>query len=387
VRILFAFVGGSGHFDPLVPIARAAEAAGHTVVFTGEPAMIPAVGSAGFTGFATGPDLSQTELLPLLDVDAEREDRTLVDGFAGSTARSRAADILALCTEWRPDLIVRDEVDFGAVIAAERLGLAHATVLVIAEGSFIRPRLVAGPLNELRAEHGLPPDPDLGMLSRHLVLSPFPPSYRNPGFPLPATAHSIRPAAVEPTAPRPARLPGSAGTTTVYFTLGTIFNMESGDLFTRVLAGLRDLPVDLVVTVGRHIDPAQFGPQPAHVHIERHIPQASVLPHCDLVVSHGGSGSVVGALAYGLPMVLLPMGADQPRNAARCADLGVARVLDAMRVTPESVREAVSAVLADPAYRRAAGRMRDEIAALPGPAHAVTLLERLAAGHHPPRSI
>jgi UDP:flavonoid glycosyltransferase YjiC (YdhE family) len=102
-----------------------------------------------------------------------------------------------------------------------------------------------------------------------------------------------------------------------------------------------------------------------------------------MVVSHGGSGSVMGALAHGLPMVVIPMGADQPLNAARCEVLGVARVLDAVEATPQTVRAAVSTVLEDLAYRRAAERMRDEIAALPGPAHAVMLLERLAAEQRP----
>jgi UDP:flavonoid glycosyltransferase YjiC (YdhE family) len=71
------------------------------------------------------------------------------------------------------------------------------------------------------------------------------------------------------------------------------------------------------------------------------------------------------------------MGADQPLNAARCAELGVARVLDALRATPEDVAEAVSSVLAEPSYRAAAERVRDEIRALPSPEHAVRLLERL----------
>jgi UDP:flavonoid glycosyltransferase YjiC (YdhE family) len=286
-----------------------------------------------------------------------------------------------LCAEWQPDIIVRDEIDFGAVVAAERLGLPHATVLVIATGSFVRRSLVAEPLNRLRAEHGLPPDPDLAMLSRYLVLSPFPPSYRDPAFPLPATAHSIRP--LTPGAarndPAPAWITQLNGAPTVYFTLGTVFNLESGDLFTRVLAGLRDLPINVIATVGREIDPAEFGPQPANIQIERFIPQPAILPHCAAVVAHGGSGSVIGALAHGLPMVLLPMGADQPLNAARCADLGVAQALDAVEATPETVRAAVATVLADPSYRRAAERLRDEIAALPEPAHAVTLLERLVA--------
>ena len=77
------------------------------------------------------------------------------------------------------------------------------------------------------------------------------------------------------------------------------------------------------------------------------------------------------------------MGADQPQNAARCGVLGVAEVLDAVEATPETVREAVSTVLADPSYRLAAGRLREEIATLPDPAYAITLLERLAAGKRP----
>jgi MGT family glycosyltransferase len=159
--------------------------------------------------------------------------------------------------------------------------------------------------------------------------------------------------------------------------------MESGDLLARVLTALRELPINLVVTVGHQIDPAEFGRQPANVHIERYIPQSSVLPHCDLVVSHGGSGSVIGALAHGLPSVLIPIGADQPWNAERCANLGVAQVLDAVEATPEAVRAAVVMVLDDPVYRRNAERLRDEIAALPGPGHAVGLLEQLAAEQQP----
>lgn len=88
---------------------------------------------------------------------------------------------------------------------------------------------------------------------------------------------------------------------------------------------------------------------------------------------------MVGALAHGLPMVVIPIGADQPRNAQRCNDLHVARVVHALEATPERVRTAASDVLADPTYRLNAEQLRDEIAALPGPDHAVKLLERLAA--------
>lgn len=370
MRILFTFAGGSGHLEPLIPIARAAEAAGHTVAFAGRPWMAPKVEELGFACFAAGSDLGLTpQRLPLAAIDLQRDMRTVGSGFGRRVARDRAADLLPLCARWKPDLLVCEELDFGAMLVGERLALPHATVLVIAAGGFVRPEYVAPPLDEVRAEHGLPPDPELAMSRRHLVLSPFAPSYRDPAHPLPANAHALRLGAID-AAQRDA-------TPTLHFTLGTIYNMESGDLFQRVLAGLRDLSANVVVTVGRDLDPAEFGAQPANVRIERFIPQASLLPRCDAVVSHGGSGSVANALAHGLPMLLIPLGADQPLNAARCEALGVARVLDAATATPHEVRDAVSQLLGDERYRERAERIRDEIAALPGPEFAVTLLERL----------
>jgi UDP:flavonoid glycosyltransferase YjiC (YdhE family) len=383
VRLLFTFIGGSGHFEPLVPVAHAAEVAGHTVAFGCGPSMAATVKSAGFTTFRLGTHSgSAAHRLPLRPIDLEREAQEFRDRFARDGAQHRAPLTLSLCAQWQPDLLVCDETDFGGMIAAERFGIPHASVLVIASGSFVRKELIAEPLHARRAAHGLPPDPSLEMLERYLVLSPFPPSLRDPAFPLPMTGHNFR--ATEPLAiegPTPTWKIARPDAPIVYFTLGTVFNTESGDLFQRVLAGLRDLPTNAIVTVGREIDPAEFGPQPAHIRIERYIPQSAVLPHCDLVISHGGSGSVMGALAHGLPMVLIPMGADQPLNAARCVELGAARMLDPVAATPYLVRDTVAAVLADPTYRRAAECVQAEIAALPEPTSAVALLERL------PRSV
>ncbi|MBC8163520.1 MAG: glycosyltransferase family 1 protein [Roseiflexaceae bacterium] len=380
MRILCTFAGGSGHLEPLIPIARAAEAAGHDLAFVGRPWMLPKAAALGFAAFAAGSDVGLTPLRrPLAEVDLAREIQAIGRGFGRRVAGERAADMLPLCATWQPDLLVCEEMDFGAMIAAERLALPHATVLVIAAGGFVRPDVVAAPLNAVRATHGLPPDPELAMLGRQLTLVPFPPSYRYPNLALPARTHPFRSHALDPLDAAPAWIAGLPDVPTVYFTLGTVFNVESGDLFQRVLAGLRDLPINLVVTVGRDIDPAEFGPQPTNVYIERYIPQSVLLPHCRLVVSHGGSGSVIGALAHGLPMVLIPMGADQPLNAARCEVLSIAQTLDAVAATPAMVREAVTTVLANPSYQQAAERLRDEIAALPGPEHVVRLLEQLVA--------
>ncbi len=381
MRVLFSFVGGMGHGEPLLPIAAATAAAGHTVAFVCRPAAASSVEGAGFAVFPVGTWDGQHKRTPLVAPDAEHEEQVLRDWYAWQLARQRAVFIVELGDTWRPHVVVCDEADFGCVVVAERLGVPYARVLVTASGSFLRRELIADRLNALRGDCGLDPDPHLDMLDRHLVVAPFPPSFRDPAFPLPPTAHSIRPASldVRPHEKVPEWIGELDARPTAYFTLGTEFNLESGDLFTRVVTGLRQLPINVVVTVGHGIDPDELGPQPANVRVEQYIPQAVLLPHCDLVVSHAGSGSVIGALAYGLPSLLLPMGADQLHNAARCEQLGVGRVLDAMHTTPTEVRDTAASLLADIDARRRAEHMRDEARALPAASSVVARLEQLAS--------
>lgn len=367
MRILFTFIGGTGHFQPLVPLARAAAASGHDVAVAGNGAMVQTIEDAGFKAFPTSERRPpQPRVMPPLQpVDLAEDDAVLRDGFAGNGARRHASVLPDIIREWQPDVLVRDEVDYGAAMIAELLGIPSAVVLVLAAGSFARKDLIAAPLHELRTRLGLPPDPTLSVLDRDLVLSPFPPSFRAPAFPLPDTAFSYRSTNATPT--------GDGDT--IYVTLGT--NDTYPDLFERIITGLRDLPNDLVVTVGRHLDPARFGPQPDHVRIERFIPQADVLPHCRLVVSHAGSGSLLGALTYGLPSILLPMGADQPHNAWRCVELGTGQELDPMTATPQQIHAAATTLLTDPTYRHAAQKLRAELADLPDLTEALHRIEQL----------
>ena len=377
MRALFTCVGGEGHLRPLLPLARAAAAEGHAVTVAGAAALAPVAAAARLPFVPLEPDVlpQRTALRP---VDLGRERRVVGDAFAGWMARARAPGLLGLCARLRPDLLVRDELDFAAAVVAERLGLPQATVLVTAAGGFVRHAIVAAPLARLRAEHGLGPDARLAMLTRGLVLAPFPPSFRDPAHPLPETARAFRAATrVEATT---RAVPERLGRPPfLYVTLGTIFNTESGDLLPRILAGVCALGLDVVVTVGRTLDPAALGPQPDHVHIARHVPMPRLLPHCAAVVAHGGSGTVIGALAHGLPLVCVPLGADQPLNADRCAALGAGVALDALAASPEDFRLAAGAVLEQASYREAAARLQDEIARLPGPVEVLPDLERLCA--------
>ena len=368
VRFLCTFAGGTGHLEPTLPVAQALRERGHEVAYACQADLVAEVVRAGFPAHDTGGAtvLAPDRRRPLVPVDRAAEEDVVRRAYAGTVARERASRLRQLAAVWRPDVVVRDELDFGAAVAADALGLPHAAVSVLAAGGFVRPDVVRTALDDLRAEHGLPPD--AAMLHRWLTVVPVPPSFRDPRDPLPGRVVHVRPAGWSAQR-RPERL--------VLVTLGTVFAQESGDLFARLLAGVADVPVDVLVTVGRALDPAELGPQPPHVRVERFVPVAEVLPRCAAVVSHGGSGTVVAALAAGVPCVLLPMGADQPLNADRCVALGAGRALDAVTATPADVRAALLAVLQDPSYRVAAERLRAEVAALPGPERAADELERL----------
>jgi UDP:flavonoid glycosyltransferase YjiC (YdhE family) len=343
--------------------------------------MMPLVEAAGFAAFAAGSDAGLRPVRrPLAPVDLDKEMRGFGAGFGGRIARERARDLLPLCAAWRPHLLVCEETDFGAMVAAERLRLPCATVNIIAAGEFIRREYVAPPLDQVRAEHGLPPDPRLARPGCALFLSPFPPGYPAPAYPRPSSTQFYRMPHFGGALAKPIAqwLTGRRKRPLVYFTLGTVYAMESGDLFPRALAALRGLPVDVVVTVGRDLDPAELGAQPDNIHVTHTIPQDALLPHCDLVICHGGSGSVLGAMRHGLPVVLLPMGADQPLNGARCAELGLGLTLDPMTASLEAIRTAISTALHDGRYRAVARRMQAEIDGLPGLDHALTRLEDCA---------
>ena len=306
-------------------------------------------------------------------MDARATELEFADNFADRGARRMALAVPDVIREFRPDLVLRDETDLGTTIAAQLLDVPVASHLVLAAGMLIRPELVAPRLDAIRAEHGLQPDPELTLLSSGQVLTDAAPSFRSPMSPISLSPTHYRSAL----APR-SRSRSRSRRPRVYVTLGTIFNTASGDLFERLLAGLARLDVDVVATVGRGTDPADLGPQPAHVRVERFLPQGEALTDVDLVVSHGGSGSLMATLAHGLPSVLLPLGADQPHNAMRARELGLASTLDAATVTPEEVGACAREVLANDRMRARCVAVADEWQALPGPAAAVAALERAA---------
>ena len=170
------------------------------------------------------------------------------------------------------------------------------------------------------------------------------------------------------------------GAPIVYITLGTVYNRNL-DVFRALLDGLRDEALNIVVTVGKQNDPAVLGRQPSNIHVHQYIPQELLLPRCAAVVTHGGAGSTLGALAFGLPLLVVPQGADQFYNAERVVAAGGGSSTDADRLTADSVRDGVRMLLRDATFRAAAHRIKNEFDAMPDPRQAVDALERLLSQH------
>lgn len=386
MRALFTTQPGSGMFNPLVPFARALVDAGHDVAFACASSFCLVAEEAGLTAFPAGIDWSTDELTRAFpDAPPPGPERGIwaYNLFRSTTPRAMVPDLIAIAERWQPDVIVHGALEPAGQLAAERLGLPHA----VAGAIWFRSQATLVPsLDPLRVELGLAPDPSGTRLYRYLTLAPMPPAWVAPDEETPPTAHFLCPQpldqlAVEGELGWLAEMPSDRPL--VHATLGTTEVNRTPGLYEAILDGLCDEPVNLAVGVGRQRDPAEFGPQPDHIRIERHLDHGVLLPHCAVVITHGGFGTIMGCLAAGVPMVVIPVQGDQPRNARRCADLGVGRVIGPEERSPEVIRAAVRAVLAEPSYRQNAALLRDELATLPGMEHATALLETLAAERKP----
>lgn len=367
MTVLATFVGGWGHAEPLVPIAAVAMAHGHDVTFIGQREVLPRLTALGFPTLEVGPDTLGPRRRPLVAVDREAERVVVRDHFVGEFGAFRAEALGAVFADRRPQAVVCDEMDVGAVVAAEQLGIPCVTVAVTAAGRLSGPDVVGPAWDGLRAGRGVAADPHGERLVGALGVAPFPRSFRDPAVPWPSALHAVRPPILDAVEALPAgtgrRRAGDRPF--VYVTLGTVFNIESGDLLPRLVDAMGHVAADVLMTTGPHIGPEELAPRPPNVDIEQFVPQHEVLGRCRAVVSHGGSGTLLAALSLGVPVVVLPMGADQPDNADRCTELGVGVVLDPLTVTPGEIADAVAAVLGEDRYLRAAGELATDAAAQP----------------------
>ena len=388
MRLLFATQPVRSHFHSLAPVALAAQALGHQVAVASGPSIASLARRLGFDFLPCGLDLAArvdpTVALPAQQRAALGGAPTVVRhlvGFSAGMAPHFVRDLLERGPHWHPDVIVREPVEFGSVIAAERWGLPYATVMWAIT---INPRFI---MREAYAEvirdFGLDADAIIDGFDRYLVIRALPSEWQIVMSPdPPATrAFAVPPFDGAGRVGLPDRLGSLPPRPTVYVTLGLSFS-HAPAVFRAIIDALDGLEANAIVTLGTSLDPAILGPTPDNVHVARYVPGNVLMPRCDTIVFHGGFNTLHAALWHGLPSVIVPLeGGDQLPSAEQVAELGLGLHVQGPVPSAEDVRRAVTRVLEEPSFAATARRFRTRMHSLP-PLHvAIAELEALAKGH------
>jgi UDP:flavonoid glycosyltransferase YjiC (YdhE family) len=375
MRVLGACsLGGAGHLNPMAPVLDAARRRGHDVLVVAPPALREMVEAAGFA-FHAGGEPDERDIAPIreqLPVVPPEEasilgNRELFGRLAAAAMLPATGDV---CRTWRPDLVVRDPCEYASGVVAPALGIPTVQIAIsVAEAEAGSIAAAAPALEEHRA--GL-----VDELLRSPYLTRMPASLDPSPFPTTVRFHDPRPATAEP-------LPdwwGGRGGPLVYLTFGTVVGHLStaASIYRSALDDVASLGTRVLLTVGRKLDPRSLGDVPANTHVERWVDHDRVVREADVVVCHGGSGTVYGSLDAGVPVVVAPVFGDQRENARRVARAGAGLAVDAdAGRSGGDLAAAVRAVLEDPSYRRRAREIATEVASTDTVDDVVAWLETL----------
>jgi UDP:flavonoid glycosyltransferase YjiC (YdhE family) len=372
MRVLITSKAGAGHLGPLLPFAHALRRARADVLVAVPAEAAPMVRAQRLPlwAFDDPPSGERDAIFEEVGrLPPELSGPSVVgDVFARIDARAAYPGILAACRAWKPDIVMSETTEFAGPLVAEALGLPAVTIAIVQIGkgaAMMESAKVRSALEDLRAEFGLDADPDFERARALPCLTVLPEALEDPAL---APHQPVMRFREVPDATRGALWDWWLGDERplVYITFGSA--APKTDLFPGVYRAAIDavsaMSVRALVTIGRDRDPAELGPVSSNVRVEQWVPQHDVMPHTAAMVCHGGSGTVTMGLAAGVPMAVLPLFADQPWNAERVAELGAGIAL-AGEPDPGGIRDAVSRLLAEPAFRGSARRVAAQMRALP----------------------
>lgn len=364
-----------GHVNPVVGVAAELGGRGHRVAWAGSSDLLGKVlpaGSvvhhcgvvdtsrpAGLRGFGALKHLWDNVLVPLADV--------------------MAAGVHAAIDAERPDLVLVDQQAFAGAFVAERRGVPWVTSATTSS-ELVDPlgglpavaARIAGQLAGLRERHGDPGGTDDPRFSSRLILA----------FTTAALAgvEAVRPSVrfVGPVAraDEPHEFDFDridSARPLVYVSLGTV-NDDAG---ARFLGACADALVERPWLQGVVVDPAGCLDAPQLITAPR-VPQLALLDRAAVVVCHGGHNTVCEALARGVPLVVAPIRDDQPLVAQQVVGAGAGVRLRFAHAGARHIGDAIDAVLGDPAFRDAAGRVRESFVGAGGARAAVDALEAVS---------
>ena len=414
-RFLFTQWDGGGSLPPEMTLIRQLVAAGHEITVLGDPVTEPevrAVGVADFRPWVDAPhhDTRQAADDYIRDWELRNPTRVLsnlMDTLMVKPAPLFAAETLVAIDQVKPDAVASSFPLLGSLMAAEARGIPCAALVpnvvsLPADGmppfgtgllppkgwiGRARDRALNGVVERLW-NRGLA---DLNRARASLTLAPLDrllAQYEQPDrvlaltgrafdFPaaLPSNVRYVGPQLDDP-AWADAWTPPADDRPLVLVAMSTTF-MDHIDQLQRAVTAVGTLPVRGLVTTGPAVDPEQLR-APDNVTVVRSAPHREVLAHSDVVLTHGGHGTVMKALVAGVPIVCMPTGRDQPDNAARVTSRG-AGLKVSKRASSATIAKAVRQVLNDPSYRRAAADLGAKLRIEADSGIAIIELEELAA--------
>jgi len=424
-KFLFTVWPFTGHIHPNLSIAQELQRRGHEVAFYTGCKARPAVERAGFRFF------------PLKKVDEERLEFLVIssDGILSlaskplrlltrwrewtlGTLGAQLEDLHEILAAWSPDAIVCDPTVWApflilhetknipvavfSLIPACHVSGRDAPILGIplprARNAFqrIRARLlrrasdlmlrgIRREVNVVRQSHGLSPlrctVTDFAA-QMPLYLVPNSPEMDYERDDLPPSVHYVGPclwkgADITELPDWVKQLPQDQPW--IYASEGTV-HLEPR-LLRAVAQGLANLPVQVILTTGRHRDPdtLDLGPRPLapNIHLHQWVPLNALLPKLSGLITVGGPSTLMAALEIGLPVVIVPFTWDHPESAWRVAESGAGVRISYGQCTPERMRNAVERILKEPSFRRNAKRLAASFARYGGAARAADLISSL----------
>jgi UDP:flavonoid glycosyltransferase YjiC (YdhE family) len=374
-RILWLNWSGGGNLPPSLGIARVLTERGHTVAFAGRPERVPRVKTAGFRA------IEITEAYTQVDRYPQGSFLTRMSCYLTSPAVEE--QVRSIVGTETPDIVLIDAM-FPAALA-QASSFRQPTVVFVHTFVFRQLdmwRKMIATLDGMRRQAGfaglLPLDelwrPRDRIVSTSLGAFDAPPL---PGWELVRHAGPV----LEDekfAVPTPLPWPENDTAPLVLVSFSTGFEQRNVDKVQRTLDALADLPVHVVATTGGIVAPNEVA-TPANAIVLNYAAHDPIIRRAALVLTHGGHGTAMRSLRYGVPMVVIPgLAGDQPFVAAAIQEWGAGRALPG-DAGIEAIRAAAQEVLTGPSFRDNARQRAAALAGVDGAANAADEVEALLA--------
>jgi glycosyltransferase (activator-dependent family) len=412
MRVLLTSLPVEAHFNTLVPLAWALQAAGHDVHVAIKPQLADRVTAAGLTAVPVGSGDEHGALLGRLggdlvdfyasvDFTGMRDDPAsqvlsandvLTGTFYALTNDPRFIQEMAEYADfWAPDLIIWEQFTFSGAIVGAAKGIPHGRLVwspdlfyqmrqkvlsaLAEQPPWLRDDALGDWLAAMAGKFGREFDEDLLFGQWQIELSP-------PELRIPSARHSISARYVPyngqsvvpewlrepPSLPRVALTMGITSRGGDY---GNPFDVEA------VLKELSELDVEVVATLSE-AEQAEIGAVPDRVRLVDFVPLRALLPTCAAIVHHGGSGTWASALAAGVPQLIVSNLWDNVFRGKQLAEVGAGVYLPPAEARPEVIRDRLVPLLAEDGFRAGARRLAGSMRCQPAPAGIVAQLEEIA---------